>query len=87
LKVVSIMDYPAEPRLMQMCRMFLDSVIHHGGQSITLLYEDHYPAVADEFRPTADIEVVQKKSHDIELTPLLTPASSLQRSRCTTAWE
>ena len=65
LKVVSIMDYPPEPRLRRMCRMFLDSVVAHGAASVTLLYEEHPPAVAPEHRRAADVEVVRARSHDV----------------------
>ncbi len=65
LKVVSIMDYPPEPRLRRMCRMFLDTVIAHGAKSVTLLYEEHRPEVAPEHRRAADVELVRGRSHDV----------------------
>ncbi|OWK38872.1 hypothetical protein [Fimbriiglobus ruber] len=65
VKVVSIMNYPPEPKLRQMCYAFLDTVIHHGAASITLLYEDHPPVVAPEHRRAADIEVRQGRSVDV----------------------
>jgi len=65
LKVVSIMNYPREPNYLRMCYAFLDSVIAHGAQSITLLYEDQPPVVAPEHRRAADVEVVRGRSHDV----------------------
>ena len=65
LKVVSIMNYPPEPRYRRMSYAFLDSVIAHGAESITLLYEDHLPVIAPEHRRAADIEVRQGQSVDV----------------------
>src|ERR1700738_142481 len=59
LRVVTIMNYPREPRYLRMCYIFLDSVIAHGARNITVLYEDHPPVVAPEHRQMADIEVVK----------------------------
>jgi hypothetical protein len=65
LKVVSIIDYPPEPRFLRMGYVFLDSVIAHGARSITLLYEEHEPVIAAEHRRAADIELVRGRSHDV----------------------
>ncbi|HJZ57779.1 MAG TPA: hypothetical protein VKE74_22660, partial [Gemmataceae bacterium] len=65
LKVVTIMNYPPEPRLRRMCYTFLDSVIAHGAQSVSVLYEDHPPVVAPEHRRAADVEVLRCHSRDI----------------------
>ena len=65
LKVVSIMDYPPDPRYRQMGHAFLDTAIAHGAKSITLLYETHEPAVAPEHRRDADVEVRRCRSHDV----------------------
>ncbi len=65
LKVVSVMDYPPEPRLRRMCYAFLDSVIARGAESVTLLYEENRPAVAPEHRRAADVEVVKGRSVDV----------------------
>ncbi|VTT97641.1 ---NA--- : : Glyco_transf_8 [Gemmataceae bacterium] len=65
LKVVTIMNYPPEPRLRRMCRIFLDSVIARGAASVTILYEDHEPEVAPEHRRAADVEVVRCRSRDV----------------------
>jgi hypothetical protein len=65
IKVVSIMNYPQEPKYLRMCYAFLDSVIAHGAKSITLLYEAHRPVVAPEHRRAADIEIRQARSHDV----------------------
>jgi hypothetical protein len=65
LKVVSIMNYPPERRFLRMGYAFLDSVIAHGAQSITLLYDEHKPVVAPEHRRAADIELVQGPSYDV----------------------
>jgi hypothetical protein len=65
IKVVSIMDYPREPRFLRMGYMFLDSVLAHGAASVTLLYERHKPVVAPEHRRRADVEVVQGRSYDV----------------------
>jgi len=65
LKVVTIMNYPEEPNLRRMCYVFLDSVIAHGAESVTILYEDHPPLIAPEHRQKVDIEVVRCRSHDI----------------------
>jgi hypothetical protein len=48
-----------------MCYVFLDSVIAHGAKNITLLYEEHRPVVAPEHHRAADIELVQRPSHDV----------------------
>jgi hypothetical protein len=45
--------------------MFLDSVIAHGAESITLLYEDCPPVVLPEHRRAADIEVRKGRSVDV----------------------
>jgi hypothetical protein len=65
LKLVSIMNYPPEPRLRQMCYAFLDTALAHGAQSVTLLYEDHKPVIAPEHRRAADIELRRCRSHDV----------------------
>lgn len=65
VRVVTIMNYPPEPRLRRMCYMFLDTAIRAGAASVRILYEDHPPAVAPEHRRAADIEVVQAKSVDV----------------------
>jgi hypothetical protein len=65
LKLVTIMNYPPDPRTPRMCRVFLDTAIANGAQSITILYEDHEPSVSAEQRRAADIEVVRAKSFDV----------------------
>jgi lipopolysaccharide biosynthesis glycosyltransferase len=65
LKIVSIMNYPREPKYLRMCYIFLDSVIAHGAKSITVLYEELKPVIAPEHRRAADIELVKGKSHDL----------------------
>ena len=65
LKVVTIMNYPPDPRVRRMCHAFLDSVIANGAASITILHEDQPPVVAPEHRRAADIEIVRCQSHDI----------------------
>jgi hypothetical protein len=64
-KVVTIMNYPPDPRYRRMCYAFLDSVIARGAASVTILYEDLPPAVAPEHRRAADVEVVRCRSHDV----------------------
>jgi len=65
LKVVTIMNYPPEPRFRRMCYAFLDTVIARGARSVTVLYEDHMPVVAPEHRAAVDIEVVRCRSRDL----------------------
>lgn len=65
VKVVSITNYPPDPRLRRMCYAFLDTAIAAGAASVTLLYEGHRPEVAPEHRRAADIEVVRCRSHDV----------------------
>lgn len=65
LKVVTIMNYPADPRYRRMCHAFLDSVVGHGAASVTILYEDEPPVVAAEHRGAADIEILQRRSRDV----------------------
>ncbi len=65
LNVVSVMNYPPEPRYRRMCHIFLDTVIAHGAKSITLLWEDHRPVIATAHRRAVDIEVRQERSHDV----------------------
>jgi hypothetical protein len=63
--VVSIMNYPREPKLLRMCYVFLDSVIASGVESVTLLYDEHEPVIAPEHRRAADIELVKGRSYDV----------------------
>ena len=65
VKVVTIMNYSPDPRFRQMCHAFLDTVVSHGADSVTILYEDHPPVIAAEHRRRADIEVVKCDSHDV----------------------
>ena len=65
LKVVTIMNYPPEPRLRRMCYACLDSVVKNGAASVTVLYENFKPAIALEHRRLADIDVVQCRSHNV----------------------
>jgi hypothetical protein len=65
LKLVTIMNYPPEPRTQKMCRVFLDTAIAHGAQSITILYEDHAPTITAEQRRAAHLEVVPARSFDV----------------------
>ena len=65
IKVVTIMNYPPDPRFRRMCHAFLDSVIAHGAASVTILYEDEPPVVAAEHARAADIEIVQRRSVDV----------------------
>jgi hypothetical protein len=65
LKVVSIMNYPRERRFLRMCYAFLDSVLAHGAQSVTLLYDEHKPVIAPEHRRAADIELLKGRSYDV----------------------
>jgi hypothetical protein len=65
IKVVSIMNYPPDPRYRWMGHAFLDTVIAHGAKSVTILYEDQKPEVAPEHRRSADVEVVRAKSFDV----------------------
>ena len=64
-KIVTIMNYPPDPRYRRMCHAFLDSVITAGAGSITVLYEDKPPVVAPEHRRAVDIELVRCRSADI----------------------
>jgi hypothetical protein len=48
-----------------MCYVFLDSVIAHGAKRITLLYEEHKPAVLAAHRQAAEIDLLQRPSHDV----------------------
>src|SRR5262245_28973908 len=59
------MDYPRELKYLRMCYVFLDSLITHGAQRITLLYDERPPIVAPEHRRAADIEVVKGRSYDV----------------------
>ena len=63
--VVSIMNYPPDLRVRRMCYAFLDTIIRHGAGVITLLYEDHPPAIATEHRRRAEIEVRRCRSVDV----------------------
>jgi hypothetical protein len=65
LKLVSIMDYPPDPRYRRMCYAFLDTAIAHGAKSISLLYEENEPDVTPEQRRAADVEVRRCRSHDV----------------------
>lgn len=48
-----------------MAYAFLDSVIAHGGQRITVLYDDLQPVIAAEHHRAADIDVVQGKRFNV----------------------
>lgn len=65
VKVVTIMNYPPDPRYRRMCYAFLDTAIANGAGSVTILYEDHPPAVSAEHRRAADIEVIRGRSVDV----------------------
>lgn len=65
VRVVTIMNYPPDPRVRRMCYAFLDTAITNGAAAVTILYEDHEPAVAPEHRRAADIEVRRCRSVDI----------------------
>jgi hypothetical protein len=65
VKVVTIMNYPPDPRYRRMCYAFLDTVIANGAESVTILYEDHPPAVSAEHRQRVDIDVRQGRSFDV----------------------
>jgi hypothetical protein len=65
IKVVTIMNYPPEARIRQMCYAFLDRVIAHGAKSVSILYEDHVPTISAEHRRQADIEVIRCRSFDV----------------------
>jgi hypothetical protein len=65
VKVVTIMNYPPDPRVRRMCYAFLDTVIANGAASVTILYEDHPPVVAAEHRRAADVDVVRRRSVDV----------------------
>ena len=45
--------------------MFLQSVLAHGAESVTLLYEENRPIIPPELRRAAEIEVVRGRSHDV----------------------
>lgn len=63
--VVTIMNYPPDPRYRQMCHAFLDTAIRGGAAAVTILYEDFRPEVAAEHRRAANVEIVQRRSHDV----------------------
>lgn len=65
VKVVTIMNYPPDPRYRQMCHAFLDTVISNGAASITVLYDDQPPVVSVEHLARADVELVPCRSHDV----------------------
>jgi hypothetical protein len=65
LKIVTIMNYPPDPRYRRMCYAFLDSVIARGAASVTILTEDQAPVIAPEHRRAADIEVIRRRSRDV----------------------
>jgi hypothetical protein len=65
LRVVSIMNYPPEPRYRRMCYVFLDRIIAHGASRITILYEKNPPLIAPEHRERADIEVRRERSYEV----------------------
>lgn len=65
LTVVSIMNYPPEPKLLRMCYIFLDSIIAQGAQRILLIYYQHKPVVTARHRKLAEIEVRQGSWLDV----------------------
>ena len=65
VKIVTIMNYPPDPRYRRMCHVFLDTVIAHGAASVTILYEDHPPVVDAEHSRRVDVEVVRCRSRDV----------------------
>lgn len=65
MKLVTIVNYPPEPRSARMCRLFLDSAIAAGAASITILYEDHPPAISERHRRAVDLELRRCRSLDV----------------------
>jgi hypothetical protein len=65
VRVVTVADYPPDPRVRRMLYAFLDTVIRNGAASVRVLYETHRPDVAPEHRRAADVEVVRGRSHDV----------------------
>ena len=65
LHVVTIMNYPPDPKVRRMEYAFLDSVIAGGAERLTVLYEDQEPAIAPEHRRAVPIEVRKCRSADI----------------------
>lgn len=63
--VVTILNYPPDDRVRRMTYAFLDSVVSHGADRVTVLYEDNRPVIAREHRDRADIEVRRGQSHDV----------------------
>lgn len=59
------MNYPPEPRTDRMCRLFLQSAIAGGAESILILFEDHPPVIPKAFHRRAAIEVRQSHSFDV----------------------
>jgi hypothetical protein len=65
LHVVTIMNYPPDPKVRRMEYAFLDSTIAGGAERVTVLYEDQEPEVAPEHRRAVPIEVRKCRSADL----------------------
>lgn len=65
LHVVTIMNYPPDPRVRRMEYAFLDSVLAGGAERVTILYETDEPAIADGHRRALPIEVRRCRSTDV----------------------
>lgn len=65
LHVVSIMNYPADQKFLRMGQLFLDSVLAHGADKITLLYEDSAPQLTPQQQRSGKIVLRQGHSVDV----------------------
>ncbi len=63
--VVSIMNYQPEARVQRMCRIFLDQLLQHGAERVTILYEDAPPILSMSQRQRGVIELRQGHSVDV----------------------
>jgi hypothetical protein len=65
LHVVTIMNYPPDPKVRRMEYAFLDSVIAGRAERVTVLYEDQEPVIAPEHKRAVAIEVRRCRSADL----------------------
>jgi hypothetical protein len=65
IHVVTIFNFPPEARYQALMTMFLDRIIRHGAERITILHEQHRPAVADGFSRLASIDLRQGQRVDV----------------------
>lgn len=62
MNIVTIMNYPPDPNYDKMCYIWLDRVIKHGGDNITIFYAKHKPFDGlKDFKNEANISIERRR--------------------------